>query len=40
MNSLAEGLGMQRPDAAAIPAPYRERGQISYETGQRIVDMV
>ena len=40
MNSLAEGLGMQLPGAAAIPAPYRERGQISYETGQRIVDMV
>ncbi|MBT0958697.1 dihydroxy-acid dehydratase family protein [Alphaproteobacteria bacterium KMM 3653] len=40
MNSLAEALGMQLPGAAAIPAPYRERGQISYETGQRIVDMV
>ena len=40
MNSLAEGLGMQLPGSAAIPAPYRERGQISYETGLRIVDMV
>ena len=40
MNSLAEALGMQLPGAAAIPAPYRERGQISYETGRRIVDMV
>jgi dihydroxy-acid dehydratase len=40
MNSLAEALGMQLPGSAAIPAPYRERGQISYETGQRIVDMV
>ncbi len=40
MNSLAEALGMQLPGAAAIPAPYRERGQISYETGQRIVGMV
>ncbi|SHF20236.1 dihydroxy-acid dehydratase [Litoreibacter ascidiaceicola] len=40
MNSLAEGLGMQLPGAAAIPAPYRERGQISYHTGQRIVEMV
>lgn len=40
MNSLAEALGMQLPGAAAIPAPYRERGQISYQTGQRIVDMV
>ena len=40
MNSLAEALGMQLPGAAAIPAPYREREQISYETGLRIVDMV
>ncbi|MFY0618977.1 IlvD/Edd family dehydratase [Shimia sp.] len=40
MNSLAEALGMQLPGSAAIPAPYRERGQISYETGMRIVDMV
>ncbi|MBT5303334.1 MAG: dihydroxy-acid dehydratase family protein, partial [Tateyamaria sp.] len=40
MNSLAEALGMQLPGAAAIPAPYRERGQIAYETGRRIVDMV
>ena len=40
MNSLAEALGMQLPGAAAIPAPYRERGQISYETGLRIADMV
>ncbi len=40
MNSLAEALGMQLPGSAAIPAPYRERGQISYETGQRIVAMV
>ncbi|WP_147111704.1 IlvD/Edd family dehydratase [Tateyamaria sp. syn59] len=40
MNSLAEALGMQLPGSAAIPAPYRERSQISYETGKRIVDMV
>jgi dihydroxy-acid dehydratase len=40
MNSLAEALGMQLPGSAAIPAPYRERQQISYETGKRIVDMV
>lgn len=40
MNSLAEALGMQLSGAAAIPAPYRERGQISYETGKRIVDMI
>ncbi|TFL18161.1 IlvD/Edd family dehydratase [Jannaschia formosa] len=40
MNSLAEALGMQLPGSAAIPAPYRQRGQISYETGLRIVEMV
>ena len=40
MNSLAEALGMQLPGSAAIPAPYRERGQISYEAGRRIVGMV
>lgn len=40
MNSLAEALGMQLPGSASIPAPYRERGQMAYETGRRIVDMV
>ena len=40
MNSLAEALGMSLTGCAAIPAPYRERGQIAYETGQRIVEMV
>ncbi|RWM05527.1 MAG: dihydroxy-acid dehydratase [Mesorhizobium sp.] len=40
MNSLAEALGMQLPGSAAIPAPYRERGQMGYETGRRIVEMV
>ncbi|CAN7702405.1 IlvD/Edd family dehydratase [Rhizobium sp. LjRoot258] len=40
MNSLAEGLGMQLPGGAAIPAPYRDRQEISYETGLRIVEMV
>ncbi len=40
MNSLAEALGMSLPGCAAIPAPYRERGQIAYETGKRIVAMV
>ncbi|WP_421723512.1 IlvD/Edd family dehydratase [Bauldia sp.] len=40
MNSLAEALGMSLPGCAAIPAPYRERGQISYETGKRAVEMV
>src|SRR6201987_1168629 len=40
MNSLAEALGMSLPGCAAIPAPYRERGQIAYETGVRAVQMV
>ncbi|WP_173935060.1 IlvD/Edd family dehydratase [Chelativorans sp. Marseille-P2723] len=40
MNSLAEVLGMQLPGSAAIPAPYRERAQMAYETGRRIVSMV
>ncbi|WP_298689300.1 IlvD/Edd family dehydratase [uncultured Sphingomonas sp.] len=40
MNSLAEALGMQLPGSAAIPAPYRQRAEISYYTGKRIVDMV
>src|SRR5213082_556226 len=40
MNALAEALGMSLPGCAAIPAPYRERGQIAYETGTRIVGMV
>jgi dihydroxy-acid dehydratase len=40
MNSLAEALGMTLPGCAAIPAPYRERGQIAYETGKRAVEMV
>jgi dihydroxy-acid dehydratase len=40
MNALAEALGMSLPGCAAIPAPYRERGQIAYRTGKRIVDMV
>lgn len=39
MNAIAEGLGMSLPGCAAIPAPYRERGQIAYETGRRIVEM-
>lgn len=40
MNSLAEILGMQLPGSAAIPAPLRERGQMAYATGTRIVEMV
>jgi len=40
MNSLAEALGMQLPGSASIPAPYRERAQMAYATGLRIVEMV
>lgn len=40
MNSLAEALGMSLPGSAAIPAPYRERAQVAYLTGKRIVEMV
>ena len=40
MNSLAEALGMQLPGSAAIPAPYRERGQMAYAVGLRSVEMV
>src|SRR5438477_297609 len=40
MNALAEALGMSLPGCAAIPAPYKERPQIAYETGLRAVEMV
>jgi dihydroxy-acid dehydratase len=40
MNSVAESLGMSLPGCAAIPGPYRERAQMAYATGRRIVDMV
>lgn len=40
MNSLAEALGMQLPGGAAIPAPYRDRQEVAYFTGKRIVEMV
>jgi dihydroxy-acid dehydratase len=40
MNSLAEALGMSLPGCAAIPAPHRDRYQMAYETGLRIVEMV
>ena len=40
MNSLAEALGMSLTGNANIPAPYRERGQMAYKTGERIVGMV
>src|SRR5436190_2102038 len=37
---LTTGCDKTTPACAAIPAPYRERGQIAYETGARIVEMV
>ena len=40
MNALAEALGMSLPGCAAIPAPYRERARIAYETGLRAVEIV
>jgi dihydroxy-acid dehydratase len=40
MNSLAEALGLSLTGCAAIPAPYRDRKQMAYETGKHIVEMV
>ena len=40
MNALAEALGMSLPGCAAIPAPYRERGKMAYDTGRRAVEIV
>ena len=40
MNAMLEALGLTLPGAAAIPAPYKERGQMAYATGRRIVEMV
>ncbi|HZT24909.1 MAG TPA: IlvD/Edd family dehydratase [Pseudolabrys sp.] len=40
MNALAEALGLSLPGCAAIPAPYRERAQIAYDTGVRAVEIV
>ena len=40
MNSIAEALGMSLPGGAIIPAPYKERAEISFKTGKRIVEMV
>src|SRR3989441_6531814 len=39
MNALAEALGLSLPGCAAIPAPYRERAQIAYESGHRAVEI-
>tara|TARA_R100000750_G_scaffold53778_1_gene39290 strand:- start:7 stop:1794 length:1788 start_codon:yes stop_codon:yes gene_type:complete len=40
MNAMAEALGMSLTGNSAIPAPFRERMAMAYETGQRIVEMV
>ena len=40
MNALAEALGMSLPGCAAIPAPFRERMEMAFHTGKRIVEMV
>ncbi|MCD6008080.1 IlvD/Edd family dehydratase [Halomonas sp. IOP_31] len=40
MNSMAEALGMSLPGSAMIPAPYKERSMVAYQTGERIVGMV
>ena len=40
MNALAEALGMSLPGCAAIPAPYRERAQMAYDTGLRAVEII
>lgn len=40
MNCISEALGMSLPGNASIPAPYRERQQMAYATGKRVVDMV
>src|SRR5206468_811546 len=39
-NALAEALGMMLPGSAAIPAPYRDRQEVAYLTGKRVVEMV
>jgi dihydroxyacid dehydratase/phosphogluconate dehydratase len=39
MNAVAEVLGLSLPGCAAIPAPYRERGQMAYDTGRRAVEI-
>ena len=40
MNTMAEALGMSLTGCAAIPGPYRERGQMAYATGRRAVEIV
>lgn len=40
MNAMAEALGMSLTGNSAIPAPFRERMTMAYETGKRIVQIV
>jgi dihydroxy-acid dehydratase len=40
MNGLAEALGMSLTGCSAIPAPFRQRMEMAYLTGRRIVEMV
>ena len=40
MNAMAEALGMSLTGCSAIPAPFRERMAMAYQTGRRIVEMV
>ncbi|MFZ5961859.1 IlvD/Edd family dehydratase [Thalassococcus sp. BH17M4-6] len=40
MNAMAEALGMSLTGNSAIPAPFRERMTMAFETGKRIVQMV
>jgi dihydroxy-acid dehydratase len=40
MNAIAEALGLSLPGCASIPAPYKERAQIAYDTGVRAVELV
>ncbi len=40
MNAMAEALGLSLTGCAAIPAAYRERGQMAYRTGLRAVELV
>ncbi|TCS65849.1 dihydroxy-acid dehydratase [Primorskyibacter sedentarius] len=39
MNAMAEALGMSLTSCSAIPAPFRERMNMAYQTGRRIVAM-
>lgn len=40
MNAMAEALGMSLTGCSAIPAPFRERMAMAYQTGRRAVEIV